>query len=199
MQFLKRKIASLIKKSIEWEYRASLNIKLDNPNVEMGKYVMFDEDFDIQFLGERYKMRLGSRVNFKKYCGIILCENAELSIADNVFFNKFCSINCMGSITIGIDTIFGEGVKLYDHNHGYEYIGSQLKIARNDYSIGSISIGKNCWIGSNVTILKNVEIGDNVIIGADCLIYKSIPSNTVVKNSQHLIDKKVSVPPKKDF
>ena len=33
----------------------------------------------------------------------------------------------------------------------------------------------------HVTILNNVEIGDNVIVGANCLIYKSIPANSIVK------------------
>ena len=32
-----------------------------------------------------------------------------------------------------------------------------------------------------------VEIGDNVIIGANCLIHKSIPSNTIVKHMENLI------------
>ncbi|NJK98761.1 MAG: hypothetical protein HC905_31020 [Bacteroidales bacterium] len=30
-----------------------------------------------------------------------------------------------------------------------------------------------------------VKIGSNVVIGAGCLIYKSIPSNSVVKNRQN--------------
>ena len=195
MQFLKTKISSIIKKSIEWEYRQTLNKKLDNPNVELGQYVMFDDNFDLEFLGEDFSLQLGTRVIFKKYCGIIVCNGAKLVIKENVFFNKFCSINCLGNITIGSNTIFGEGVKLYDHNHSYQYKENQLEIARNDYSIGSINIGNNCWIGSNVTILKNVVIGDNVIIGADCLIYKSIPANTVVKNSQQLIGKEVGILP----
>ena len=88
----------------------------------------------------------------------------------------------MGSITIGKNTLFGEGVKLYDHNHKYHFNElKELKISRDEYKIGDITIGANCWIGSNVTILNNVEIGDNVIIGANNLIYKSIPSNTIVK------------------
>ena len=73
------------------------------------------------------------------------------------------------------------GVKIYDHNHSYKNINGVLKVDRDEFSIGKIFIGKNCWIGSNVTILNNVEIGDNTIIGAGCLIYKSIPANSIVK------------------
>jgi acetyltransferase-like isoleucine patch superfamily enzyme len=67
-------------------------------------------------------------------------------------------------------------------NHKYGYNSeNKLMTDRDDFKIGKIIIGNDCWIGSNVTILNNVDIGDNVIIGANNLIYKSIPSNTIVK------------------
>lgn len=81
--------------------------------------------------------------------------------------------------------MFGENVKLYDHNH--RFTDKQINFKDQGFKVGSIKIGDNCWIGSNVTILCNVSIGDNVVIGANCLIYKSIPSNTVVKNKNDLL------------
>jgi acetyltransferase-like isoleucine patch superfamily enzyme len=124
----------------------------------------------------------------RNFCNFLVYPNASLIIHANVFFNNYCSVNCLGSIEIGAETIFGEGVKMYDHNHLYAYdAGGVLKVERQQFDIGSIKIGKNCWIGSNVTILNNVEIGDNVIIGANCLIYKSIPSNSIVKHKEELI------------
>ncbi len=44
-------------------------------------------------------------------------NEAQLIIGDNVFMNNYCSINCLDEIEIGENTLFGEGVKLYDHNH----------------------------------------------------------------------------------
>lgn len=123
----------------------------------------------------KIRYSIGFRSNFNIFLG----EGAYLSIGEDCFFNNGCSINCLGKITIGSNSIFGENVKLYDHNHKYN--NKEIPIAKQGFSIGEIKIGSNCWIGSNVTILKDVELGDNVVIGAHCLIYKSVPSNTIVK------------------
>lgn len=131
------------------------------------------------------KVVFGKGVHFRKYCSIICSNNGQLTLGENVFFNNYCSINCLYKITIGENTIFGEGVKLYDHNHQFK--NKNINIADQGYSYGEINIGSNCWIGSNVTILKGVTIGDNVVIGANCLIYKSVPANTIVKNKTELI------------
>lgn len=124
----------------------------------------------------------------RKNCTFYIYKEAALNIKKKVFINNYCSINCLGYIEIGDNTMLGEGVKLYDHNHQYNYTEERnLIIERDKFTIGKIIIGKNCWIASNVTILNNVEIGDNVIIGANCLIYKNVPSNSIVKMSNELI------------
>lgn len=133
--------------------------------------------------GSRIKM--DKNVSFLKGFNVVFEGNGELKIGKECFFNNFCSINCLGYIEIGDYCLFGENVKLYDHNHCF--IDSRKNIKDQGFSIGSIKIGNNCWIGSNVTILNNVTIGDNVIIGANCLIYKSIPSNKIVKSKGQLI------------
>jgi acetyltransferase-like isoleucine patch superfamily enzyme len=123
-----------------------------------------------------------SRSNFNVY----MSSESTLLIGENVFFNNFCSVNCLDKIEIGNNTILGEGVKIYDHNHKYHY-DHNLVIEQNEFNKAPVIIGNNCWIGSNVTILKGVTIGDNVIVGANCLIYKSIPSNSIVKHREDLI------------
>ena len=184
---LKKKVAFLVYKCLSWHNKYNLKKQLDAPNVKLGEYVMIADAFNLELPQSNYQLELGTRVNFKKYCNVLLFPNSKLIIEENVFFNNYCSINCLGEIRIGLNCIFGEGVKLYDHNHKHEYVNGELKVARDDYNIGSIVIGNNCWIGSNVTILKNVVIGDNVIIGANVLIYKSIASNSIIKSKTETI------------
>lgn len=135
---------------------------------------------------ETSKIAIAGSVNCRNNCFIYVGNNAELIIEDNVFFNNSCSVNCLESITIGKNTMFGEGVKIYDHNHSYEKNNGELNIALNQYTKGKITIGANSWIGSNVVILKGVTIGDNVIIGANTVVHKSVPSNTILINKQNL-------------
>jgi acetyltransferase-like isoleucine patch superfamily enzyme len=125
------------------------------------------------------RLRIGKTTRFRKFCSITLDAEGKLTIGENTFFNNYCSINCLGTIEIGNNTLFGEGVKIYDPNHVFN---KQDKLIENQgFSIGSISIGSNCWIGSNSIILNNVQIGDNVVIGAGCIITKSVAANTIVR------------------
>ena len=112
-------------------------------------------------------------------------NNAELILENKFFMNNFCSINCLEKIEIGENTLFGEGVKLYDHNHEYSNEPT-FKVEHQKFKTSPIKIGKNCWLGSNVTILKGVTIGENTIIGAGCLIYKDVPANSIIKLKQEI-------------
>lgn len=132
-------------------------------------------------------IHFGDWVLVRDFCIFRAEKNGQLSIGNNVFFNNNCSLNCIGNIVIGNNCQFGEGVKMYDHNH--VYLNREKLIAEQGYTIGKISIGDNCWIGSNVVILKDVEIGNNVVVGAGCVIYKSIPSGSVVINQQNFLIK----------
>lgn len=137
----------------------------------------------------RKKLHFGKNLQFRKWFTLLL-EGGEVIIGDNVFFNNSCTICSMQKIVIGNGTIFGENVKIYDHNHKYSTIGILIK--HQGYSSAPIKIGNDCWIGSNVTILKGVSIGDNCVIGAGCVIFKDVPSNTLVLNKQDLMYKEIN-------
>jgi acetyltransferase-like isoleucine patch superfamily enzyme len=105
-------------------------------------------------------------------------NDAKIVIGRNTVFNSNCSINCLENIEIGDNCLFGENVKMYDHNHQYKDLNKFI----NDqgYTTGRIKIGNNCWIGSNAIILKGVSIGNNSIIGVNCIIHKDVPDNSIV-------------------
>lgn len=133
-------------------------------------------------LGDR--IRFGENVHLKKNTKITVARGAIIDIGSGVWFNNYCSLNARSKIEIGDDCIFGENVKLYDHNHVYRGVGVIKDLG---FSASPIKIGKNCWFGSNVTILEGAEIGDNVVVGANTLINKKIPSDSVVTENSKLI------------
>lgn len=128
---------------------------------------------------KKASLRIGKATRFRKFCTITLDAEGKLTIDENTFFNNFCSINCLGIIKIGSNTLFGEGVKIYDRNHVFNK--RDVLLEKQGFSIGSVVIGNNCWIGSNTVILNNVQIGDNSVIGAGCVITKSVAANTIVR------------------
>ena len=128
---------------------------------------------------------LGKNVNFRKSFEINCDKNGRLTIGNNVFFNNGCSINVHHSVIIGDDCIFGENVKIYDHNHKFNY--SDAKIQEQGFSCKEVTIGKNCWIGTNAVILAGANIGDNVVIGAGTVVNGVIPSDVVVMQNREMI------------
>ena len=145
-------------------------------------------DYNLLKIYEPSKFVFGEKFTTRRSC-IFQLFGGHLIIGDNVFFNNHCSVTCFGKIEIGDHTFFGEGVKMYDHNHKHEFRPDGLHAFPNEFKVGEIKIGRNCWIATNVTILNNVTIGDNVIVGAGCLIHKSVPSNTIVMRKEELIFK----------
>lgn len=121
------------------------------------------------------KIRSGGSVSIGKIISrndlSIFCDGGKVIISSGVFFNNGCSLNCMSRIDIGENTLFGEGVRIYDHDHAISETGIPLK---DSFLTDPIVIGSNCWVGSNVLILKGVRICDGVTIGAGSVVRKSI-------------------------
>ena len=128
------------------------------------------------------KILISKNVTFRKSFSIAIENDGKIQIGKNCFFNNYCSINSMASIKIGDNCIFGENVKIYDHNHRFNQKDKLIK--NQGYSIAPIEIGKNCWIGSNVIILKGVKIGDNSVIGAGSIVKENIENNMIFKDGK---------------
>ena len=131
------------------------------------------------------QLQIGKHVTWRSNFSIMIDANGRVVIGDNCFFNNGCSIASNRNITIGEGTLFGENVKVYDHNHRFRNLVVPIK--EQGFSNGNVSIGKHCWIGSNVVILKGALIGDNCVIGAGCVIDCTVTSGTIVKLNQNIV------------
>ena len=167
----RQKQLSIIKNHRNVAVNGSLKIGINN------KFILYP---DLK------KVSIGNGFDIRNSVHIIVQNNATLEIEDNVFMNNFCSVNCLDSIKIGENTLFGENVKIYDHNHKYERTENGLKVSHSEFTKAPVIIGKNCWLGSNVTVLTGVTIGDNCIIGSGCTVFEDIPANSTIVNKQQL-------------
>lgn len=96
-------------------------------------------------------------------------------IGSNCFFSCASSIKCFGSVSIGNNCLFGEGVKIYDHNHIFNLEG--LTVAQSGYKSEPVIIGDNCWVSSNFLLLKAMTIGDGCVIAAGTVVKSNLPPN----------------------
>lgn len=131
------------------------------------------------------RLRMGEKTTFRRNFTIALEDTGVVTIGAGCFFNHDCSISCRGDVQIGNETLFGENVKIYDHNHHFNKKG--VLFFNQGMSIGKVEIGENCWIGSNVVVLKDAHIGNNCVIGAGCVVSGIVPDNTILKNKSNYI------------
>ena len=101
-----------------------------------------------------------------------------MKIGNNAFFNHGCSLNSLNSITVGNGCIFGENVKVYDHNHVFSL--ENVPYRKSGFSTGRIAIGNDVWVCANVVICKGVTIGDGSVIGAGSVVRADVPANTIL-------------------
>ncbi len=97
-----------------------------------------------------------------------------------LFYNSFVPYTC----SIGDGSKLGyKGIGVVIHKRAV--IGKNCIIGTN-VTIGGKSgyeqvpvIGDNCYIGSGAKVLGPIKIGNNVVIGANAVMLKDAPDNTV--------------------
>lgn len=119
----------------------------------------------------------GRRLRYRKDF-VVRIGDGHVKIGDNVFFNNACSINCHVGVVIGDDCLFGENVKIYDHNHRFNLEGAPSRAA--GFTEAPVSIGDNVWVCANTVICRGVSIGDGCVIAAGAVVRGDVPPNTMV-------------------
>jgi acetyltransferase-like isoleucine patch superfamily enzyme len=136
-----------------------------------GKYISVGSNFysDIRVRIEAWDEHLGYKFSPK------------IIIGDNVSINSDCHIGAINEVIIEDGVLIASKVYITDHYHG-EITTEAIELMpakRKLFSKGRVKIEKNAWIGEGVVILPNVTIGENSIIGANSVVTKNIPKNSV--------------------
>lgn len=111
-------------------------------------------------------------------------DSKTLFFGDNIQINDYVHINALQSVHIGNNVLIASKVFITDLEHG-SYIGDENDSNPNsivkDRPLSSkpVIIGNNVWIGELCSVLPGVSIGDNSIIGANSVVTKSIPANSI--------------------
>lgn len=117
---------------------------------------------------------------FKNFLGVEF--NPEIIIGNNVSIQKDCHIGAINKIIIGDNVLIASKVYISDHSHGEVNIEA-LKLPpsqRKLHSKGPVIIENNVWLGEGVVVLPNVTIGENSIVGANSVVTKSFPKNSII-------------------
>lgn len=104
-----------------------------------------------------------------------------IKIGDNFSCGDNCFFGAAGGIEIGNDIIMGQNVRFHSENHNYSK--ANIIIRKQGVNNKGIKVGNNCWIGAGVVFLDGVTIGDGYVIGANTIVNKNIPDNSIAVGS----------------
>jgi acetyltransferase-like isoleucine patch superfamily enzyme len=106
----------------------------------------------------------------------------RILIGDRVQLNYDVHIGAIGTLIIGNDVLIGSRVLITDHSHGRTDPASlQTKgLLRPLISKGPTVIEDNVWIGEGACILDGVRVGRNSVVGANAVVTRDVPPDTVV-------------------
>ncbi len=105
----------------------------------------------------------------------IHCDHGlQLHVGSNVFINHGCTLNDMGGIEIGDDTMIGPNVSLLTAGHP-----TAVADRRSGITIAPILVGANVWIGAGATVLGGVTVGDGAVVAAGAVVSRDVPRATL--------------------
>lgn len=114
------------------------------------------------------------------------CERGKKSLVfgNNIQINDFVHIAALNEVRIGDNVLIASKVFITDLEHG-SYAGNESDsspdsiVKERPLSSKSVIIKDNVWLGEHVSVLPGVTVGENSIIGANSVVTKSIPANSI--------------------
>jgi len=103
--------------------------------------------------------------------------DGEIVIGDGAVLSTGVHLVSYAGLFIGKGTMVGEYTSIRDANHTR---AEGMTLRESDHSAKPIVIGSEVWIGRGVTVLGGVTIGDRAIVGANAVVTRDVPADTVV-------------------
>ena len=146
--------------------------------INVGNNLFLGRDIYITHLST---ITLGNNIHLGSRCTIDINPNCGgLFIGNNTWISHDVQIEASNNLYIGQNVLIGEFTSIRDTTHSYD--NEEIPVKLQEDIKGQIIIGDNVWVGRGVAIIggkSNITIGKNCIIGANSVVKKSLPPDTV--------------------
>lgn len=119
----------------------------------------------------------------------IRVKHGELSVGEQTYIGQFAVICALEKISIGSGCQIAEHVSIRDQDHKF---GVGLETIDAGFVTAPVVIENNVWIGAKVTITKGVKIGRNSVVGANSVVTRDVPANTLVAGTPACVLRSIS-------
>mgnify|MGYP002375946327 FL=1 len=114
-------------------------------------------------------------------------EGVVLRIGDDVQINDYVHITASESVVLEDRVLLASRIYISDTSQG-DYSAdapgaqSDPETTAKDRPLATkpVLIRQNAWLGEGVCVLPGVTIGRNAIVGANSVVTKDVPDNTIV-------------------
>src|SRR5215204_3946102 len=144
-----------------------------------------------------FEIGAGASLRLGRWCWIghgtkIRVHEGEASIGAKTVLGQECTISAFQHVAIGRECIVADRVMLIDFDHGVVEVERPIRL-QGIYK-RDVDVGNNCWIGYVACILRGVTVGDNCIVGANTVVTKDVPDDTVVAGAPAKVLRKRPAP-----
>ena len=169
--------------SSEFKVMGKDSFILSSIHLEGGKYITLGENVGI---GKRVDLTAWDTYGRDVF-------TPEIIIGNNCKIGDDCHITAINKIVFGNNVLLGKRITITDNSHGKTDF-EQMQLAPSErplFSKGPVIICNNVWIGDKSTILPGVTIGENSIVGANSVVTKDVPKNSIVGGNPAIIIKMI--------
>lgn len=173
---LLRLLARWDRRLAAWRERASRQLLLhEHAGLSLGARVRLEPGL-LWRLGRTARVSVGEDTRIRMNCEIK--ADGRLAVGARVHIGPFCTISVLEEVEIGDDCLIAERVSIRDHDHAT--LDPTRPYHAQGYVVKPVRLGRNVWLGGGVTIVKGVSLGDNCVVGANAVVTRSFPANSVI-------------------
>ncbi len=119
-----------------------------------------------------------------------ISSSKRLTIGDDVYVGKFCSIQCNGRIGSGVLIANNVGV-VGRRDHDIRQVGTPIRLANwigaerylADDPKNAIDIGDDVWLGFGAVVLSGIRIGRGAIVSAGAVVLDDVAPYDIVSGN----------------